>query len=297
MPALIDLRKRIKSVKNTQKITQAMKTVSTVKFQKAQRYVLQSRPHWHGFPELLFEIDLWAPASLHPLLERREEKRILGIVISSDKGLAGAFNSNLFERAKEFFKEKAEQSEIHLVLIGNKAVSHFKTSEFPVIWSLHGEVHSVTSQDRKDLTQFLMEQYILERTDAVYVAYNEFKSILAPRVTLTKLLPFDFGEELSKSVEKVREDSPIKTEPDWDPDIQPLLDAFLPQYIQKQIEHYFSESAAAEHAARMMAMDNATKNAEDLINDLTLGMNKIRQASITKELLEIMSAVEALAKK
>lgn len=297
MPALIDLRKRIKSVRNTQKITQAMKTVSSAKFQKAQRYVLQSRPHWHGYPELLFEIDLWAPASLHPLLEKREEKRILGLVISSDKGLAGAFNSNLLESAHVFFKEKAEQSDVHLVLIGKKAVQYFKNSEFPAIRSLHGEGDNVISQDMKDLTQFLIEQYILERTDAVYVAYNEFKSILAPRVTLAKLLPFDFGWELSKSVEKAKEDSPVKVEPDWNPGVRPLLDTFLPQYIQKQIEHFFFESAASEHAARMMAMDNATKNAEELISDLTLVMNKIRQASITKELLEIMSAVEALAKK
>ena len=128
MPELIDLRKRIKSVRNTQKITQAMKTVSTAKFQKAQRYVLQSRPHWHGYPELLFEMDLWAPPLLHPLLEKREEKRILGLVIASDKGLAGAFNSNLLENAHGFFKEKAKQSDIQLVLIGKKAVLYFQRS-------------------------------------------------------------------------------------------------------------------------------------------------------------------------
>ena len=142
-----------------------------------------------------------------------------------------------------------------------------------------------------------MEQYILKRVDAVYVIYNEFKSILAPKVTLAKLLPFDSGWELSKTVEKARVDSPIKSEPDWDPGMHSMVSTFLPEYIHKQIEHYFHESVAAEHAARMMAMENATKNAEELIDNLTLVMNKIRQASITKELLEIMSAVEALAKK
>jgi len=297
MPALIDLRKRIKSVRNTQKITQAMKTVSTAKFQKAQRYVLESRPHWHGYPELLFEMDLWAPVSLHPLLEKREEKRILGLVISSDKGLAGAFNSNLLEKADSFFREKAKQSDIQLVLIGKKALLYFKRSGFPVVRSQYDAMQELTSQAIKDLSQFLIEQYILERTDAVYVGYNEFKSILAPKITLSKLLPFDSGWELSKTVEKARADSPIRAAPDWDPGIQSMVNTFLPQYIHKQVEHYFFESAAAEHAARMMAMDNATKNAEDLIDDLTLLMNKIRQASITKELLEIMSAVEALAKK
>jgi F-type H+-transporting ATPase subunit gamma len=297
MPALIDLRKRIKSVRNTQKITQAMKTVSTAKFQKAQRQVLQSRPHWHGYPELLDEIARWAPPGLHPLLQRREEKRILGMVITSDKGLAGAFNSNLLEEAHDFFDEKAKRSDIRLVLIGKKAVLHFKNTEYPVIHSLFGEVGKLMPQDLKELSQLLMEHYVLNKTDAVYVAYNEFKSILAPLITIARLLPAQWEEDELGSVHSETEDSGGGQRPDWDPEMAAMIEAFLPLYVEKQVEHYFTESSAAEHAARMMAMDNATKNAEDLISDLTLVMNKIRQASITKELLEIMSAVEALAKK
>jgi F-type H+-transporting ATPase subunit gamma len=295
MPALIDLRKRIKSVRNTQKITQAMKTVSTAKFQKAQRYVLQSRPHWHGYPELLEEMACWAPHALHPLLQRREEKRTLGVVITSDKGLAGAFNSNLLEAALEFFEEKARTSDVRLVLIGKKAVQYFKNAAYPVVHSLFGEVNKLTPQDLKDLSQLLMEHYVLNKTDAVYVAYNEFKSILAPLVTVARLLPVQLEEDELLSAHEV--DSGEGLRPDWDPGMESMVQAFLPLYVEKQVEHYFMESSAAEHAARMMAMDNATKNAEDLISDLTLIMNKIRQASITKELLEIMSAVEALAKK
>jgi len=297
MPALIDLRKRIKSVRNTQKITQAMKTVSTAKFHKAQRYVLQSRPHWHGYPELLEEMARWAPPSLHPLLQRREEKRILGMVITSDKGMAGAFNSNLMEAAHEFFEEKARKSDIRLVLIGKKAVLDFKKTGYPVVHSLFGEVNKLTPQDLKELSLLLMEHYILNKTDAVYVAYNEFKSILAPLVTIARLLPVEFGEDGLLTAQVEANEAVGGQWPDWDPGMEAMIQTFLPLHVEKQVEHYFMESSAAEHAARMMAMDNATNNAEDLISDLTLVMNKIRQASITKELLEIMSAVEALAKK
>jgi len=271
--------------------------VSTAKFHRAQRYVLPSRPLWHGYPELLEEMARWAPPSLHPLLQRREEKRILGMVITSDKGMAGAFNSNLLDAAKEFFDEKVRKSDIHLVLIGKKAVLHFKKTEYPAVHSLFGEVNKLTPQDLKELSLLLMENYVLNKTDAVYVAYNEFKSILAPLVTIARLLPVEFGEDGFLTTQVEANEAVRRQWPDWDPGMEAMIQTFLPLHVEKQVEHYFMESSAAEHAARMMAMDNATNNAEDLISDLTLVMNKIRQASITKELLEIMSAVEALAKK
>jgi F-type H+-transporting ATPase subunit gamma len=142
-----------------------------------------------------------------------------------------------------------------------------------------------------------MELYMLNKTDAVYVAYNEFKSILAPRVVITKLLPVELSGDVQKP--DAAGESPVLSGqgPDWDPVALSFIQSLLPHHVENQMVHFFFESSAAEHAARMMAMDNATKNAEDLIEDLTLVLNKIRQASITKELLEIMSAVEALAKK
>jgi F-type H+-transporting ATPase subunit gamma len=297
MPALIDLRKRIKSVRNTQQITQAMKTVSTVKFQKAQRIVLESRPKWHDSPELVSEAAHWAPGSIHPLLAQREEKKVVGLVITSDKGLAGAFNANLLERAESFFAEKAETCDVRLILVGKKANVFFKRTVFQVLRSYFGKVQKFTAEDCSELAQFLMELYILNKTDAVYVAYNEFKSILAPRVILTKLLPVECSGDIDKSKDAEEKVMPEGMRPDWDPGALPLIHSLLPHYVENQVAHFFFESSAAEHAARMMAMDNATKNAEDLIDDLTLVLNKIRQASITKELLEIMSAVEALAKK
>lgn len=297
MPALIDLRKRIKSVRNTQQITQAMKTVSTVKFQKAQRIVLESRPKWHDFPDLASDAAAWAPRSVHPLLAQREEKKVVGLVISSDKGLAGAFNANLLERAFSFFEKKAETSDVRLMLIGKKAVVFFKRTPYEVLRSYFGQVHKFNVEDCRKLAQHLMELYVLNKTDAVYVAYNEFKSILSPRVVITKLLPIELSGDLGELENAGGDSLSSGQSPDWDPTALSLVQSLLPHHVENQMVHFFFESSAAEHAARMMAMDNATKNAEDLIEDLTLVLNKIRQASITKELLEIMSAVEALAKK
>jgi F-type H+-transporting ATPase subunit gamma len=287
MPALIDLRRRIRSVRNTQQITQAMKTVSTAKFKKSQRSVLEARPHWHNYPDLISEVVSRAERDLHPLITEREEKKIEGLVITSDKGLCAAFNTNLLEKALSFFEKKAQSSRVSLVLIGKKALSFFRKHPFPVLRSYSGQVQDLTLEDLKELAQFLMRLYVFSKTDAVYVAYNEFKSILAPRVTVARLLPLRFPEV------EAREVLPA----DWEPGAGFVLNSLLPFYIEDQIRHFYFESQAAEHAARMMAMDNATKNAEDLIGDLTLVLNKIRQASITKELLEIMTAVEALTGK
>jgi F-type H+-transporting ATPase subunit gamma len=287
MPALIDLRRRIRSVRNTQQITQAMKTVSTAKFKKSQRSVLEARPHWHNSPDLISEVVTWAEREVHPLIMEREEKKIEVLVITSDKGLCGAFNTNLLEKALSFFEKKAQRSQVNLVLIGKKAFSFFKKHPFPVDRAYSEQVQDLTLEDLKELAQFLMRLYVFNKTDAVYVAYNEFKSILSPRVTVTRLLPFSPPEGEAHKV------SP----PDWEPEADSILNSLLPFYIENQIRHFYFESQAAEHAARMMAMDNATKNAEDLVGDLTLILNKIRQASITKELLEIMTAVEALAGK
>lgn len=288
MPALIDLRRRIKSVRNTQQITQAMKTVSTAKFKKAQRKVLETRPYWHGYPELISLIAQAADRYSHPLLEKRPERRVEVVIITSDKGLAGAFNSNLLERATDFLNKKKESSEVHLTLFGKKAVTHFKKLSFSIKREYIDQVQSLTDMDIQELAGQLMRDYAFRKRDAVYVVYNEFKSILAPYVFVTRLLP----------LEPPKPDNETPTfPPDWEPGIPSILKTLLPLYVEDQFRHFFHESLAAEHAARMMAMDNATKNAEELIDDLTLVLNKIRQASITKELLEIMSAVEAQAEK
>ena len=304
MPALIDLRRRIRSVKNTKQITQAMKTVSTAKFQKAQKSVMEGRPLWHGFPELAAKISGWAEGSPNPLLARRREMKIEVVVVTGDKGLCGAFNSNLLEKVRDFLEMKAETCDVRLTLLGKKANSFFKRFDYTVGRTFTKEVAKFTDEDLEDLSAYIMRLYMLSRCDAVYLAYNEFKSILAPKILIAKLLPIEdaggngTGEKkVSVNISDKKDDTHLFLVPDWEPGRERMLDRMLPRYIKAQIKHIFFESAAAEHAARMMAMDNATKNAEELIEDLTLLLNKIRQAEITKELLEIMTAVEALSKK
>ena len=287
MSNLIDLRRRIKSVKNTQQITQAMKTVSTARFKKSQRTMLEARPYWHTLPDLLEKIVYWAGKNSHPLLFEREEKKIEGVVITSDKGLCGAFNSNLLAAAYSFFKEKSLHSEVHLVLVGKKAVNFFKRHPLSIDRAYSEKVDKLNVQNLREIAQFLMRLYVFNKCDAVYVVYNEFKSILSPRITVSKLLPLSPQEG---------EGSQALLPLGWEPEAISVLNRLLPLYVENQLAHCFFESQVAEHAARMMAMDNATKNAEDLISNLVLVLNKVRQASITKELLEIMTAVEALTK-
>jgi F-type H+-transporting ATPase subunit gamma len=276
MPTLIDLRRRIRSVQNSAQITQAMKTVSTAKFRKAQRTVQEARPFWHLFPELMGRLAYWAASGSHPLLLRRDEKMIEVIVVTSDKGLAGAYNSNLLAAAEAFIQEKEKTAAVRLVLIGKKAVNFFRRHPHPIDRVFGDRTDRLGRPELRELSEFLMRQYAFQKIDAVYIVSNEFKSILAPRIMTHKVLPLepDAGKEASAALL-----------PDW------------PLYVESQIHHAFHESQAAEQAARMMAMDNATKNAEELIDDLVLQLNKIRQAGITKELLEIMTAVEALSKK
>jgi len=296
MPALIDLRRRIKSVQNTQQITQAMKTVSTAKFKKAQRSVLEARPYWHTFPSFLHRAILGREGNSLPLLAEREEQKAIVVVITSDKGLCGALNSNLLERAEAFIAQKSQTCDLRLVLIGKKAALFFKRFNYPIEEAYSELSHSLTQEKLDRLARFLIREYTLLRTDAVYAVYNEFKSILAPRITLYKLLPVEVKKKEPVDGER-KEEWHAGLPPDWDPEAERYLATILPLYIINEIAHFFYESVAAEHAARMMAMENATKNAQDLIEDLTLGLNKIRQASITRELLEIITAVEALAKK
>jgi len=287
MPALIDLRRRIRSVRNTQQITQAMKTVSTAKFKKAQRTVLEGRPWWHDFPALLERISSWAGRQASPLLDRRDEKKIVALIFTSDKGLCGAFNSNLLAKALAFLGEKSADCEIGLVLVGKKAVHFFKRQPYAIHRAYAEKTDKLGYRELKEIAQFLVRYYVYARTDAVYLIHNEFKSILAPRLMITRLLPVEETE---------RQAARVAYPPDWEPEPDRLLRSLLPLYVETQVHHCFFESLAAEQAARMMAMENATKNAEELISDLVLVLNKIRQASITKELLEIMTAVEALSK-
>ena len=285
MPTLIDLRRRVKSVKNTEQITKAMKTVSSAKLKKAQRVVLEGRPHWHNSPDLLARVAGWAGTESHPLFAVRRVKKVHLIIITSDKGLCGAFNSNLLARALSFIEDKAGAWQVSLSLIGKKAVNFFKKFSYPVERAYAERVDKLTVRELDGMAGHVMQKFLFQETDAAYVVYNEFKSLLAPRITIAQLLPVA-AKQGSAGGEGVL--------PDWEPASAVLLQTLVPRYVENQLAHFFFESQAAEQAARMMAMDNASKNAEDIITDQILVLNKIRQANITKELLEIMTAVEAL---
>jgi F-type H+-transporting ATPase subunit gamma len=287
MSTLIDLRRRIRSVKNTQQITKAMKTVATAKFKKTQRTVIEHRPLWHAAPDLLSRIAGWAGTAAHPLFAVRDERRVQVIVITSDKGLCGAFNANLLSRALEFVVDKARTSQVGLVLIGKKAIHFFRKYAYPVERAFGEQTDRIDPAELSALARHLIRLYVYQETDGVYLAYNEFKSVLGPRLTVSRLLPV---------TPLAAAPTPPKPAPDWEPGIPELLETLVPRYIEDQVRHAYAESQAAEQAARMMAMDNASKNAETLFGDLLLVLNKIRQASITKELLEIMNSVEAMKK-
>jgi F-type H+-transporting ATPase subunit gamma len=291
MPTLIDLRRRIKSVKNTQQVTKAMKTVSTAKFKKAQRVIIEGRPHWHGAPALVWDAARWTEGRGHPLLLPREERRVHVIVLTSDKGLCGAFNSNLLNRVQEFLDEKSKTAAVRLIVIGKKAAHYFKKQAFPIDRILGDKTDQLGEGVLGSIARQMVRLFLFQETDAVYLAFNEFKSVLSPRINIKRLIPVVPPEQ------PLHHNHPGGTVvPAWEPGLRGVLDAWLPLFIEDQLGHAYYESQAAEQAARMMAMDSASRNAGELIHKYFLVMNKIRQAGITKELLEIMTAVEALKK-
>jgi len=291
MPALIDLRRRIKSVRNTQQVTKAMKSVATAKYKKASRVVAAGRPQWHASPASVGRLAGWAGPAAHPLFDVREERVIDVLVVTSDKGLCGAFNANLLAKTNDFLKDKEATARIRIALIGKKAAQFFKRRPYPIGPAFADRSDKLTAADLRELARGLMERFLFWDTDAVYLAYNEFKSVLAPKVMITRILPAVSVERMPGTADPAVADGTI---PDWEPQAPSIVAAVLPRYIEDQIIHAYAESQAAEQAARMMAMDSASNNAEDLIDALTLNLNKARQAGITKELLEIITAVDAL---
>lgn len=287
MPALLDLRRRIRSIRNTQQVTQAMKTVATARFKKFQRLVMERRPRWHQEPSVLSKLLAWAGGIDSVYTEKRPEKRILVGVLTSDKGLCGAFNTNLLNRAEAFIEAKINDgAKVELLLMGKKAVIFFRRHSHPLYQAIGEKVDRLPPQAIRDLARNILNYYLIYGIDSFYIVYNEFRSIISPQIASLKLLP----------LESLPENQAWWLEPDWEPEARWLVERLIPLYLESQLTHVILESQAAEQAARMMAMENATKNAEDLISDLILVLNKIRQAAITKELLEIMTAVEALKK-
>jgi F-type H+-transporting ATPase subunit gamma len=285
MPSLIDIRRRVRSVKNTQQITKAMKMVSAAKLRKAQEKAVAARPYAKAIQQMLANVAEAAAQSsdgeTHPLLVVRPEKRILLVVLTADGGLAGGFNSNLIKLAHRFANEHKD-AELSFELIGRKGRDYFKR-RFPNIAGEHLDVFRVVKfETAEKIAQAIIDRFAKAEIDAVYLFVNEFKSVMSSNIAMTRLLPIEVPKSATP-VDYIYEQKP-----------EELLGSLLPRYLNVQIYRALLESAAAYLAARMTAMDAATRNADDVIDKLTLYMNRVRQASITREIIEVVSGAAAL---
>jgi F-type H+-transporting ATPase subunit gamma len=284
MPSTIDLRRRIRSTKNTQQITKAMKMVSAAKLRRAQDRMMAARPYSAGLREVLASLSARADLATHPLLQDREqENKVLLLVVTADRGLCGAFNANILRAAQNAIKEKGWQH-VELLPIGRKAIEFFRRRTIPVRRQGAHVYQALSLDTAREIAQGLIDDFIGGEFDAVYVLYNEFKSVIAQRVTLERLLPLPRVEADA--------DTPA-IDYLYEPGPEQILSDLLPKHIEFQLYRVLLESAAAEQGARMTAMESATKNASEMISHLTLTYNRIRQASITKEIIEIVSGAAA----
>jgi len=288
MPNLIDLRRRIRSVKNTQQITSAMKMVSAAKLRRAHDKAIASRPYSSLLREMLSSILSHlpedSPVREHPLLAKREVRHITLVLISGDKGLCGAFNSNVIRAAGRFLDERGRDT-VQLELVGRKGRDYYHRRDVKISgeW-LHVFQRIVEYSKAEEIAETLMERFQKGKTDAIYLLFNEFKSALTQNIVLYQLLPVEApAAEGGASVDYIYEQPP-----------EEIFRTLLPKYVKSNVYRAMLESGAAEHAARMAAMDSATRNAGEMIEKLTLHLNRVRQASITNELIEVVSGASAL---
>ena len=284
MPSLIDIRRRIRSVKNTQQITKAMKMVSAAKLRRAQERVISARPYAAMLDQVL--INVFAAARMedkaadNPMLAVREEKRVLLILVTADRGLAGAFNGNLIKAANVFIEEH-KHCAVELEALGRKGRDFFRRRTVTFSGELVGASEKPLYSNAAELAARVVKRYANDELDAVYLLYNEFKSVLSQKLTITRMLPVSVSEAATP-IDYIYEQP-----------VEQLLASLLPKYVELGIFRAMIESAAAEFAARMTAMDAASSNAAEMIDKLTLYMNRVRQASITREIIEVVSGATA----
>lgn len=287
MSKLKSIRKRIGSVRNTAKITKAMKMVAAARLRKAQTAIETLRPYAYRTRDIISQLAARTDFSDHPLLEQREPKKVEVIVMTSDRGLCGAFNSNINRAAERYIKlNEAGHEEIALDIIGRRGLEYFKRRDVAEIRTVFHDVFSNPSQEKaSEIAEYATRRFSEGNLDAVYVIYNEFKSAITQKVTVEQLLPV-----LPEPVEE----GAFMPELIFEPSKREVLDAVIPGHLTVQVLRMLLESVASEMGARMSAMDSATKNAGELISKLTLQYNRARQAAITRELIEIISGMEAL---
>ena len=287
MPSLRDIKRRIQSVKNTQQITKAMKLVAASKLRKAQQAILVARPYAIKVMDVLNHLAARCNLDLHPLLEQREGSKILYLIITSDKGLCGGFNSGVIRRALKEMANHAE-SDVSLVVAGKKGRDIFKNKPQKTIQNFLEWTKDFDYLKAAGIGDLVADEFVQKKVDKVYVIYNEFKSVMQQDVVVEQLLPV-----VPENMEVDKNDGHV-VDYVYEPDEESILDDLLKRYMSVQIFRAFLESSASEHGARMTAMDNATRNAGDMIGNLSLTYNKARQAYITKELIEIVNGAEAL---
>lgn len=290
MPSLKAIRKRIVSVKNTRKITSAMKLVAAAKLRRAQDTIIAARPYSQALASVVSELSGVAGKDAHPLFEEREAKRVSMVVITADRGLAGAFNTNVIKAVERFAaNELADASEVSLRIIGKKANQHFARRNANIASYEVAPTSATALSAARETANRVIDDFLENRVDRVFLAYNEFKNAGSQIVRVVQILPVapDNAAEEGKD---------LQTQPDYiyEPSKETLLSRLVPLYVQIQIYRAVLESIAAFFGAQMMAMENATKNAGEMINRYTLQYNRARQAAITKELLEIIGGAEAL---
>jgi F-type H+-transporting ATPase subunit gamma len=290
MPSLIDLRRRIRAVKNTQQITKAMKMVAASRLRRAQERIMNARPYAVQMQRVLSSVATRVDPSIHPLLtvrERRPDSKTLVIIVTAEKGLCGSFNTNVIKAAGGFITETADRCELGLV--GRKGRDFFRRRGFAVMFEQIGIFQRLRYQDAQTIGQLAIDAFTSGDVDRVMLIYNEFKSVISQRIVVDQLLPIARAE-----VEGTQPAQGPAVDYLYEPSAQEIFNQLLPRYIEVQVYRALLESNAAFFAAQMTAMDTATKNSAEMIANLTLYMNKVRQAAITREIIEVVSGAEAL---
>jgi F-type H+-transporting ATPase subunit gamma len=294
MPSLIDLRRRVRAVKNTQQITKAMKMVAASKLRRAQERIFGARPYAIQMQRVLSSVAARVNPSIHPLLAIRESRpgsRTLVIVVTGDKGLCGSFNTNVIKAAGAWVADSTEPCSLGLV--GRKGREFFGRRGFDVLFDRIGIFQKLRFEDAQIIAQLAIDAFTSEQVDRVVLVYNEFKSMMTQRVVVDQLLPI-----ARRDVDSAKPAEPLAGESQvdylYEPAPQEIFNQLLPRYVEVQVFRALLESNAAFFAAQMTAMDTATKNSADMIASLTLYMNKVRQAAITREIIEVVSGAQAL---
>jgi F-type H+-transporting ATPase subunit gamma len=289
MPTLLDFRRRIRSVKNTQQITRAMKFIAAARLRRAQETAVSLRPYASGIREILRSaMSRIENPEQFPLLTQRPEERVLALVTSGERGLCGAFNANVLRRAFEFLNEKSGKS-VEVIAIAKKSRDAFRKRS----WKIAADYVDVTSRadlgKAREISAEVMKIYEAGGADSVYLIYNEFKNVMMQTLRVEKLLPLEraaLGEHEKGAPPASSADA---VDYIYEQPAAEIFNKLVPRYVEMQIFRMLAESSAAEHAARMTAMESATSNASDVIDALTLHMNKVRQAAITREIIEVVS--------